>query len=475
MKLTKRLFAILIAVMLVAAVAVTSVSAAASIPSGDCTLTINGLKDFTASVYKIADFNATTGAYSNFKTDAIGTAVKAGFTGTGYTPDAALLTAAKDAYDNDQLGAAVKTAAFTSDTTISYTDIAPGVYFVKWTAYPATATKMQDSVLALPYYNQTGDAWVTTAAIDSKVATDAITYNKVFNTTAESSKDVVTRSIGDDVLFKLSGSVPGSSEVKATQFWFNDVMSEGLILKTDDITVKAFTAGDSTGTALTAGTGYEKTVAADNKSFKINFTTAQINALYTAAYKNIEITYTAKLDANGVVIAGDGNKNTLTYHYLIGSTPFNGEKVKTVKTYEFSVKKTDATTGEALNGATFKLYSTDACADSDLMKTVETAGADAAKGMAKFSGLKQGTYYVKETAAPAGYALNSAVFAVSISETGEITGADVADGVLTVKDPKIILPNTGGNGTMIFTIIGIALIAGAAVLFVIYKKKTAAK
>lgn len=475
MKLTKRLFAILIAVMLVAAVAVTSVSAAASIPSGDCTLTINGLKDFTASVYKIADFNATTGEYSNFKTTDIGTAVKAGYTGTSYTPDAALLTAAKAAYDADQLGAAVKTAAFTSDTMISYTDIAPGVYFVKWTAYPATATKMQDSVLALPYYNQTSDAWVTTAAIDSKVATDAITYNKVFNTTAESAKDVVTRSIGEDVLFKLSGSVPGSSEVKATEFWFNDVMTQGLVLKADDITVKAFTAGDSTGTTLTAGTGYTKNVADDKKSFQVEFTPAQIDALYTAAYKSIEITYTAKLDETGVVIAGDGNKNTLTYHYLIGSTPFNGEKIKTVKTYEFSVKKTDATTGEVLGDAEFKLYSDAACSDANLIATKTTATDGASKGFAKFRGLKEGTYYVKESVAPAGYALNSAVVAVSISEAGVITGTDVVDGVLTVKDPKIILPNTGGNGTMIFTIIGIALIAGAAVLFVIYKKKTAAK
>ena len=39
----------------------------------------------------------------------------------------------------------------------------------------------------------------------------------------------------------------------------------------------------------------------------------------------------------------------------------------------------------------------------------------------------------------------------------------------------LVLPNTGGTGTLLFTIGGIALIAGAAVLFVIYRKKSSSK
>ena len=51
-------------------------------------------------------------------------------------------------------------------------------------------------------------------------------------------------------------------------------------------------------------------------------------------------------------------------------------------------------------------------------------------------------------------------------------------GVYTVKVPNssgIQLPITGGTGTVIFTIIGIALMVGAVVLFVISRKKAKAE
>ena len=47
-------------------------------------------------------------------------------------------------------------------------------------------------------------------------------------------------------------------------------------------------------------------------------------------------------------------------------------------------------------------------------------------------------------------------------------------GIYTVEVPNssgIQLPITGGTGTVIFTIIGIALMAGAVVLFVVSRKK----
>ena len=79
-------------------------------------------------------------------------------------------------------------------------------------------------------------------------------------------------------------------------------------------------------------------------------------------------------------------------------------------------------------------------------------------------------YYLVETQAPSGY--NILDNAVKLN----FTDADVAGtaGVYTVKVPNssgIQLPITGGTGTVIFTIIGIALMVGAVVLFVVSRKK----
>lgn len=79
-------------------------------------------------------------------------------------------------------------------------------------------------------------------------------------------------------------------------------------------------------------------------------------------------------------------------------------------------------------------------------------------------------YYLVETQAPSGY--NILDNAVKVNFTYE--EVEETDGTYTVKVPNksgIQLPNTGGTGTVIFTVIGIALMVGAVVLFVVSRKK----
>ena len=81
------------------------------------------------------------------------------------------------------------------------------------------------------------------------------------------------------------------------------------------------------------------------------------------------------------------------------------------------------------------------------------------------------TYYVKETAAPAGYNINDSVFTVNIDTTKGVTQVN-GD---AIPNYKPVVPETGGMGTMMFTIGGAALIACAGVLFLIVRKKKSAK
>ena len=82
-------------------------------------------------------------------------------------------------------------------------------------------------------------------------------------------------------------------------------------------------------------------------------------------------------------------------------------------------------------------------------------------------------YYLVETQAPNGY--NILAKAVKVN----FTDADVepTNGVYTVKVPNssgITLPITGDEGIVIFTVIGIAFMGGAVILFVLFHKKAKA-
>lgn len=455
MKIAKRLFAVVIAVLMVAALVVPF--SAAPIPTGNNTLTVNGKDGFTASVYKIADFNTTTGEFSSESADVL-TALKAG-------DNAALLNAANDLEDAD-LGSAADSFAFTSTTTSHDFSLGAGVYYVKWTTVPSNVTKAQNSVVALPYFQ---NGWVQNATVaGTKTSTGTISYDKIF-TNAPSAASI-NANIGDDVPFTITGSVPGSADAPAYALTFTDVMQYGLKLKTPvQITVK----GNGTQT-LSADDGDYTLTNPNARQFAVSFDEDQLANLYENQITEIQITYTATLTDDTVVIGGSGNPNTLTYSYQQSSDSdvvTEPAITKIVKTYDFQVKKVDANDANTvLENATFKLYR-NTVADANLIDT-KTTGTT---GIITFSGLADGTYKVVETAAPANYALNSKVFTVTIAADGTVSGAEVSGKILTVPDPKVVLPNTGGTGTLLFTIGGIALIAGAAVLFVIYRKKSSSK
>ena len=106
--------------------------------------------------------------------------------------------------------------------------------------------------------------------------------------------------------------------------------------------------------------------------------------------------------------------------------------------------------------------------------------------MFTFTGLGLGTYRLTETTTPDGYnTIDPVTIVVSgtvdntgfaaLSATGLSFTANLANGTLTAdiqNIPGSVLPFTGGIGTIIFTILGIALIAGGIIIAV---RKTSKK
>ena len=116
-------------------------------------------------------------------------------------------------------------------------------------------------------------------------------------------------------------------------------------------------------------------------------------------------------------------------------------------------------------------------------------------------GLSEGKYKLVETQAPNGYVLPATPFEIEIVDaigelgsvaTLNVTGSHekddagsivntngIAEGVLTVwaeitNKPGSALPETGGMGTTIFTVLGIVMMAGAAAFFTSRKRNSVA-
>ena len=84
------------------------------------------------------------------------------------------------------------------------------------------------------------------------------------------------------------------------------------------------------------------------------------------------------------------------------------------------------------------------------------------------------TYYLTETAAPAGYNKLAGPITIVIGENGVVNGTTEApqgvDEVKVLNQSGTELPSTGGMGTTIFYVLGSILVLGAAVLLITRKR-----
>lgn len=465
MKTTKKIFAAFIAVMMIALMIPFSASAAE-----DYSYSITGKDGYVFSVYKIADVNTNTFAYSNFASNDVEAALTKKTSDSGIDT-AALLTAANNLSDA-QLGAVVGTVTSATETV---KNVNAGVYYVKATTTPASVTSVTNSVFALPYTDKDGNVQKTVKFnAGTKVEDDTPEITKVFTNAPTATE--MTEFIDKDISFTLTSSVTGSKSLKLQSYVITDTMSKGLESSVDNVvSVKLKkTSGEK---ALVKDTDY--TVAYDgtgaNNVLTVTVKSSVLDGNDFYDYSDVEVIYTAKLNSSAVIgYKGDGNTNIAQLDYTNNSgvdSTLKTQKLK-VYTFEIPVNKADGNTGDLINDtAKFTLYTDAACT------TVADNGAETSttNGVATFTGLKAGTYYLKETAAPTGYNLNSSVFTVAISSTGVISVNGATADKVTVNDYPLTVPQTGGAGTIMFTIGGIALIACAGVLFFMVMRKKSAK
>ncbi|WP_105202913.1 isopeptide-forming domain-containing fimbrial protein [Streptococcus suis] len=95
-----------------------------------------------------------------------------------------------------------------------------------------------------------------------------------------------------------------------------------------------------------------------------------------------------------------------------------------------------------------------------------------ADGKFEVKGLRAGSYELVETKAPDGYALPSSTipFVVNQGSWTDSAQETAIDGHTQVKNKKITIPQTGGIGTLIFTVVGLSTMVFA---FIAMKKRQA--
>lgn len=500
MKTTKRVLAIVIAALMLAMM----IPFAANAATTNVTFTLSYDKPadeaadtFEWTVYQLATLDTETGALTINATDsAVVSALKANTT----TSSAAILSACDAVTDANlsTLGTANAHVFKSGDTDYAYT-VTSGIYYVKCTKAPASATLKNNSIVALPYYSN--NAWQDTLPASASTEDNTIKLGTKFSNSPTSIdkkvKDVVngtwgastSQQQGMDVQFRTFVTTAGSAEQRLATYRIEDTMLKGLKLKSID-SVKFFAEATSTSGTDVPTNAYTKTPATISStdtvtSFEIAFTNAYLTAETAPAFysnKYIEVLYTCTV-LDSAEVGADKNVNTTTMYYKptdATDETLVGPKTAQVYVYEAGVYKYDASkadTNTPLANAEFAIYATraNAVAGTNAIAVAKTGTDGKAKfvaaGTTKEFKFAKGTYFVKETKAPANYNLNSEVKEITLGSTaGSTTLEEVSIGNTPSK-----LPETGGEGTMMFMIIGGSLILLAGVLFVVVMKKRSSK
>lgn len=458
----KKFVSVLLALAMTLALSVSALAAGPGVITVD-----NPVKDQTYTAYKIFDVTYDTAkkAYSYtidntnewFSTvEAYAQDTNHGLTLTQVTGSTTYIVTTTDAFSAPDFAVSLKaakggktgTVLTAVGTTVSASNLPLGYYFVSSTSGALCNLTTTDPTVTIHDKND-------------------IPFNKV--------DDKESVDVGEVVHYTITGKVPDATGFKTYTYQFDDVMSDGLSFKKDVVVKIGGTVIDDAVVTYDVGGNanqFTVTVPVLNYQDKIG---AEITVEYSAVVNEKAV---AKVEKNHA---------TLTY----SNDPTNSESKTTTPPDEETVYSAKIVidkyvTGDAakkLAGAQFVLYKKNGNSVlyykwNDAKKVEWVANKSDAtvkttddKGAAFFDGIADGTYYLEEIAAPAGYNLLEGPVTVIIQNgktVVEKTGLTVTEQVANSTGTE--LPSTGGMGTTIFYVLGGVLMAGAFVLLVVRKR-----
>ena len=324
------------------------------------------------------------------------------------------------------------------------------------------------------YIDTTTGALVT---VDSTTPNITVIDKNDFPTLDKKISSVGKGSVTDDgtnALAQLGTTVSYTSTISVghgvVKYVFHDKMDAGLELIKDSIKID--------GKSLGSSDSYESKKVTANTieiTFKDN---------YVEGKEKIIITYDAKVKA-GDLTEGKSAKNTAYLSYGDDESAENRTSNKvtnvynaklTVTKYEPSTENADGKVG--LKDAGFvitnkegKYYLVDANGEVSWVSNESNATekfSDKDGKVDSFVGLADGEYTLIEKTVPASYNKAEDVkFTVSV---GTYTNDNLEQKAEVINRKGIKLPSTGGMGTTVFAIVGLLVMAGAAVTLIVKKR-----
>lgn len=511
--LMKKVFAAAAAIATVFGLAATTVATANAADNATLTVsttdakfagkTVNAYKMFSATVSsdgKAVSYTLTDGWKEFFKDSTFVT----GATDANVNDKANEYVSSLTGKEKDLVAFAAKASNWaqknniTAATTTVSTDATDGKYTATFTGldYGYYVVAVPGATLA----NASGQ-YATLVSVDSTNVTANIKGDLPTVVKKVNGESATSAKIGDTLTFTLTSTIPDMSAYDTYTFNFKDTLSQGLTFgQVDSVTVDGVTD------PLTVNTDY--TVATSTVSDSTLLTVTMLNfkdKQQANAGKKITVTYKATLNKDAVV-GGHGNVNSATIQYsnkpgIEGTGESEPSKVR-VFTYGFTVDKYTGDkyddTATRLAGAEFTLAPKGDAAMSFVQVTAGSATENAvyrvakddetgttttittpANGKVVFQGLKNGEYTLTEIKAPAGY--NKLASALGVKVEGQNDGTDTTDATVTItynndngsdydktasngaipvqNKSGVVLPGTGGMGTIAFTVIGVLVIA----------------
>ncbi len=347
-------------------------------------------------------------------------------------------------------------------------------------------------------------SWNTNIHVYPKVQTAGeITVLKEVRYASSQDDNDFTQSMSADsgtpLEYRVTVTIPGDVK-NLSSFSITDGLDNSLAVY-DARNVEVKTSG-----AVQLGkTDYTLQVEAATIRFEITSDGLNKFSAIQSGSTTITFTYETRILTTAPLATAIGQPAALSYKFNSASEWNNPKSAATVYTYGIDLTKTfrDDTTYQ--DGAQFSLYRDQECentvtvnSNGDGLYWVDSSSSTTAMDVAQIEttadgtltikGLAEGTYYLKEVAAPGGYgklqepikieiakgsgdsteAIQKPVAYVNnVSATIAASGNDKAGLVqLTVENQKLLfgfLPKTGDVGTFIFIAAGIGLVCAAVV------------
>ena len=371
--------------------------------------------------------------------------------------------------------------------------------------------------------NQTGNPTLDKTVREAKNSTGKNTGS--LTDTTDGYAHTATASVGDTVDYQIISTLPTitSKASSLSEYTYVDTLSKGIRYNKNDVVIEFFKdAGCTDKIATWAENSGKFAVAYDDaaNTMTIRMTDTglseinEVATVYTDSVKRgysdctMRITYAATLTADAKMGDTDNPNGVVLTWRRTNNTYFDTLKdCCHVYTYGIDILKQFSDNSGNLRNVKFRLHNdTDDCyiiaEQKDgvyYAKGFAAKKADAttfipnAQGHIVVKGLEDDTYSLTETATDKGYVLlkDAIKIVIKTAESGQcekcgtklltasatVNGKDVTmtDGnaiapLTVINNPGFDLPNTGGYGTWMFTVGGVALL-GAAAFIVIRSRK----